>query len=42
MTDSGTWLCKEIIFESNNRHLKPGSYAVPGDKAHAVVNPIVA
>jgi OOP family OmpA-OmpF porin len=28
VTDSGTWLYKEIIFESNSWHLKPSSYAV--------------
>jgi adhesin transport system outer membrane protein len=28
VTDSGTWLYKEIEFESNRWHLKPSSYAV--------------
>lgn len=28
VTDSGTWLYKEIIFASNSWHLKPSSYAV--------------
>lgn len=28
VTDTGTWLYKEIIFESNSWHLKPSSYAV--------------
>jgi adhesin transport system outer membrane protein len=28
ITDAGTWLYQEIIFESNSWHLKPSSYAV--------------